>query len=82
MGFVRRAKISSTVEIPEGARKEIEYQYLYQIVNAIEKWLQDNSRSLTLEEKIVAVVTQDMVIDDNLKKQLKTELCILVYYPY
>ena len=82
MGFVRRAKISSTVEIPEGARKEIEYQYLYQIVNAIEKWLQDNSRSLTLEEKIVAVVTQDMVVDDNLKKQLKTELCILVYYPY
>ena len=82
MGFVRRAKISSTVEIPEGARKEIEYQYLYQIVNATEKGLQDNSRSLTLEEKIVAVIIQDMVIDDNLKKQLKTELCILVYYPY
>ena len=38
MGFVRRAKTSSTVEIPEGARKEIEYQYLYQIVNVIEKW--------------------------------------------
>ena len=37
-GFVRRAKTSSTVEIPKGARKEIEYQYLYQIVNAIEKW--------------------------------------------
>ena len=38
MRFVRRAKASSTVEIPEGARKEIEYQYLYQIVNGIEKW--------------------------------------------
>ena len=38
MGFVRRAKTSSTVEIPEGARKEIEYLYLHQIVNAIEKW--------------------------------------------
>ena len=38
MGFVRRAKTSSTVEIPEGARKEIEYQYLYQIVNVVEKW--------------------------------------------
>ena len=29
MGFVRRAKTSPTVEIPEGARKEIEYQYLH-----------------------------------------------------
>ena len=38
MGFVRRAKISLTLEIPEGTRKEIEYQHLYQIVNAIEKW--------------------------------------------
>ena len=38
MGFVRRAKTSSTVEIPEGARKEIEYQHLYQIVNVVEKW--------------------------------------------
>ena len=38
MGFVRRAKASSTVEIPEGARKEIEYQYLYQIVKTIGKW--------------------------------------------
>ena len=38
MGFVRRAKASSTVEIPEGVRKEIKYQYLYQFVNAIEKW--------------------------------------------
>ena len=38
MGFVRKAKTSLTVEILEGARKKIEYQYLYQIVNAIEKW--------------------------------------------
>ena len=27
-------------------------------------------RSLTLEENIVVVVTQDRVIDDNLKKQI------------
>ena len=38
MGYVRRAKTSSTVEIPEGAQKEIEYQYLYEIVSAKEKW--------------------------------------------
>ena len=31
MGYVRRTKTSSTVEILDGARKEIEYQYLYDI---------------------------------------------------
>ena len=34
---VRRAKTSSTLEIPEDARKEIEYQHLYEIVKAMEK---------------------------------------------
>ena len=28
-GYVRRTKTSSTVEILDGARKEIEYQYLF-----------------------------------------------------
>ena len=28
-------------------------------------------RSLTLEENIVAVITQDKVIDDSLKRQIK-----------
>ena len=33
-------------------------------------------RSLTLEENIVAVITQDKVIDDNLKRQIKNRtLC-------
>ena len=32
--------------------------------------------SLTLEENIVAVITQDRVIDDNLKRQIKIQtLC-------
>ena len=31
MGYVRRTKTSSTVEILDGARKEIEYQYLHDI---------------------------------------------------
>ena len=30
-------------------------------------------RSLTLEENIVAVITQDKVIDDNLKRQIKNQ---------
>ena len=33
-------------------------------------------RSLTLEENIVAVITQDRVIDDNFKRQTKNQtLC-------
>ena len=39
-------------------------------------------RSLTLEENIVAVITQDRAIDDNLKSKLKTELCVLEDYSY
>ena len=41
-------------------------------------------RSLTLEENIVAVinVTQDRVKDDNLKRKIKTKLCVLVDYSY
>ena len=39
-------------------------------------------QSLTLEENIVAVITQDRVIDDNLKGKLKTKLYVLVDYSY
>ena len=40
-------------------------------------------RSLTLEENIVAVITQDRVIDGNLKRQTKSwTLCGLVNYSY
>ena len=37
---------------------------------------------VTLEENIVAVITQDRVIDDNLKRQIKTKLCVLVDSSY
>ena len=30
-------------------------------------------RSLTMEENIVAVITQDRVIDENLKRQIKDQ---------
>ena len=34
-------------------------------------------RSLTLEENVVAVITQDRMIDDNLERQIKNQtLCI------
>ena len=40
-------------------------------------------RSLTLEENIVAVITQDRAIDTNLKKQIKNQtFCVLVDYSY
>ena len=39
-------------------------------------------RSLTFAENIVAVITQDRVIDDNLKRQIKSKLCVLVDYSY
>ena len=37
---------------------------------------------LTEKENIFAVITQDRVIDDNLKSKLKTKLCVLVDYFY
>ena len=36
-------------------------------------------QSLTLEESIIAVITQDRVID-NRKGKLKTKICVLVDY--
>ena len=39
-------------------------------------------RSLILEENIVAVITQGSVIEDDLKRQIKTKLCVLIYYSY
>ena len=40
-------------------------------------------RNLTLEENIVAVITQDKVIQMPIwKGKLKTELCVLVDYSY
>ena len=39
-------------------------------------------RSLTLEENIIEVITQDRVIDGNGKGELKTDFCVLVDYFY
>ena len=39
--------------------------------------------SLTLEENITAVITQDrVVIDDNFKRQIKNQLYVLANYSY
>ena len=39
-------------------------------------------RSLTLEENIVAVITQNRVMDDKLKRQIKSKLSVLADYYY
>ena len=39
-------------------------------------------QSLTFEENIVPVITQDRVIEGNLKRQVKTKVCVLVDYSY
>ena len=39
-------------------------------------------RTLTFEDNIVGVITQDRVIDDIWKGKLKTKLCVHVDYSY
>ena len=38
MNFVKRRKTSSKVDIPDGARKEIEFLFLHEIVSQVEKY--------------------------------------------
>ena len=38
MEYVRKTKMSSTMKIPDGARKEIECRYLCDIVSALKTW--------------------------------------------
>ena len=38
MGFKKRRKTSSAVDIPDSARKEIEYLFLHDIVDTVEKY--------------------------------------------
>ena len=40
------------------------------------------NRNFTLEEKIVAVITQNRVIDDNLKRQIKNRSLYTLDYSY
>ena len=42
--------------------------------------LREQHQELNTRGNIIAVITQDMVKDDNLKRQIKTELCIIVDY--
>ena len=50
MGFKRRMKTTGKVEIPEGARKEAEFLYLYKITSLIEKFKIPESLVLNLDQ--------------------------------
>ena len=50
MNFVKRRKTLSKVDIPEGARKEIEYIFLHEIVSLVEEFHIPNSLILNLDQ--------------------------------
>jgi len=50
MGFVQRKFTSAKVDIPEKARKEIEYQFHYDIVSKVERFQIPNSLVINLDQ--------------------------------
>jgi len=56
MGFTRRRKTSSKVDIPEAARKEIEYLFLHEIVNKVEKYQIPESLVINLDQTPLKIV--------------------------
>lgn len=63
MGFVKCRKTSSKVEIPDGARKEIEYLFFHEIVSYLEEYKIPESLVLNLDQtplKYVPVSNETM----------------------
>ena len=50
MGYVRRKNTSSKVEIPDKARKEIEYQFHFDIVSKVEKYNIPDALTINLDQ--------------------------------
>ena len=50
MGFVQRKFTSAKVDIPEKARKEIEYQFHYDIVSKVERFQIPSSLVINLDQ--------------------------------
>ena len=53
MGFVKRRKTSSIVEIPDAARKEIEFLFHHEIVTYVEKFKTPPSLILNLDQTLL-----------------------------
>ena len=56
MKFVKRRKTSSKVDIPEAARKEIEYVFLYEITSRVEKYNIPPSLVINLDQTPLKLV--------------------------
>ena len=57
MNFVRRRKISSQVEIPENAWKEIELLFLHEIVSKVEKYKIPSELIINIDQKPLKSIT-------------------------
>jgi len=56
MGFVKRRFTSAKVDIPEKARKEIEYQFHHDIVSKVERYNIPNSLIINLDQTPSSIV--------------------------
>ena len=68
MGFVKRQKTSSKVEIPDAARKKIEFLFHHEIVTYLEKFKIPPSLILTLDQmplKYVPISRETMAPCDS-----------------
>ena len=68
MGFVKRQKTSSKVEIPDAARKKTEFLFHYEIVTYVEKFKIPPSLILTLDQmplKYVPISRETMAPCDS-----------------
>ena len=68
MGFEKRRKTSSAVDIPDSARKEIEYLFLHDIVDTVEKYKIPLSLILNLDQtpsKYVPIGNETMALSSS-----------------
>ena len=56
MGFTRRRKTTTKVDIPVAARKEIEYLFLYEIVRKVEKYAIPDSLVINFDQTPLKIV--------------------------
>ena len=73
MGFVKRRKTSSKVEIPDGARKEIEFLFHHEIVSYIEEYKIPQSLVLNLDQTPLKYVP---VSNETMAKRGSTSITI------
>ena len=71
MGFVKRRKTSSKVEIPDAARKEIEFLFHHEIITYVEKFKIAPSLILNLDQTSLKCVpvSQETMVPSNLVRK-------------